>query len=97
VAALQALDEGMAQLEAAQRAEGATLRVGLAGTAVVPLAGETMRLFAERHPGVDLKVSDAGLNAFASRGKPRAWAVGATAAMVTPSAQAEAPSARPDT
>ncbi|HEY1277763.1 MAG TPA: LysR family transcriptional regulator [Thermoleophilaceae bacterium] len=62
VAALQALDGGVAELEAAQRARRATLRVGLAGTAIVPLAGETVRLFAERHPDVELKVSNAGLN-----------------------------------
>src|SRR4051812_4857796 len=62
VATLEALDAGLGQLEATQRAEGATLRVGLSGTATVPLAGETMRLFAERHADVELKVSNAGLN-----------------------------------
>jgi DNA-binding transcriptional LysR family regulator len=62
LAALQALDEGVAKVEASQRAEGATLRVGMAGTAMVPLVGETMRVFAERHPGVELEVSNAGLN-----------------------------------
>jgi DNA-binding transcriptional LysR family regulator len=62
VAALQALDAGVAELEAAQRAERATLRVGLAGTAMVPLAGETLRRFGERHPDVKLRVSNTGLN-----------------------------------
>jgi DNA-binding transcriptional LysR family regulator len=62
VAALTALDDGMAKLEAARRAEGATLRVGLAGTAMVPIASETMRLFRERHPEVELKASNVGLN-----------------------------------
>jgi DNA-binding transcriptional LysR family regulator len=61
-AALAALDAGVAELEAARRAERATLRVGLAGTAMVPIAGETMRRFAERHPGVELQVSNAGLD-----------------------------------
>jgi DNA-binding transcriptional LysR family regulator len=62
VVALAALDAGVAELEAARRAERSTLRVGLSGTAVVPLAGETMRLFAERHPDVELKVSNTGLS-----------------------------------
>jgi DNA-binding transcriptional LysR family regulator len=61
-AALEALDAGVARLEAARRAERSTLRVGLSGTAMVPIAGETMRLFAERHPDVALKVSNTGLN-----------------------------------
>jgi DNA-binding transcriptional LysR family regulator len=61
-ATLRALDAGVAELEAAQRARRATLRVGLAGTAMVPLAGETMRVFAARHPEVELKVSNAGLS-----------------------------------
>jgi DNA-binding transcriptional LysR family regulator len=61
-AALAALDAGVAELEAARRAERATLRVGLSGTAMVPIAGETMRRFAERHPGVELQVSNAGLD-----------------------------------
>src|SRR3954449_10227755 len=62
VAALEALDAGLAALEAAQRAERATLRVGLAGTAMVPLAGETLRRFTERHPKVELRVSNTGIN-----------------------------------
>lgn len=59
VAVLEALDAGVAELEAAGRA---TLRVGLSGTAIVPITGETVRVFAERHPEVELKVSNAGLN-----------------------------------
>jgi DNA-binding transcriptional LysR family regulator len=62
VATLAALDAGIGQLEAVRRAESATLRVGLSGTATVPLATATMRLFAERHPEVNLVVSNAGLN-----------------------------------
>jgi DNA-binding transcriptional LysR family regulator len=62
VSALGALDEGVGLLELARRAEHALLRVGLSGTAMVPLVSETMRLFAERHPGVKLKVSNTGLN-----------------------------------
>jgi DNA-binding transcriptional LysR family regulator len=62
VSALGALDEGVGLLESARRAEHALLRVGLSGTAMVPLVSETMRLFAERHPGVKLKVSNTGLN-----------------------------------
>jgi DNA-binding transcriptional LysR family regulator len=60
--ALRALDAGVEELEAARRAARATLRVGLSGTAMVPLVGETMRLFAERHPDLQLKVSNTGLN-----------------------------------
>jgi DNA-binding transcriptional LysR family regulator len=62
VATLAALDGGMSELEAARRAEGATLRVGLSGTAMVPAAGETMRRFAKLHPDVELVVSNTGLN-----------------------------------
>lgn len=62
VATLAALDAGVAQLEAARRAESATLRVGLSGTATVPVASATMRLFAERYPDVTLVASNAGLN-----------------------------------
>jgi hypothetical protein len=29
---------------------------------MVPIANETLRLFAERHPQVELEVSNAGLN-----------------------------------
>lgn len=61
-ATLQALDAGMELVEAARRAQRATLRVGLSGTAMVPVVGETMRLFKERHPEVELQVSNAGLN-----------------------------------
>ena len=62
VATLAALDGGMRALEAARRAERATLRVGLSGTAMVPAAGETMRRFAKRHPDVELVVSNTGLD-----------------------------------
>jgi DNA-binding transcriptional LysR family regulator len=62
VATLAALDTAVGQLEAARRAESATLRVGLSGTAMVPVVSATMRLFAERHPEVNLVVSNAGLN-----------------------------------
>src|SRR5262245_5025682 len=58
-AALEALDAGTRQLAAAQRA---LLRVGLSGTAILPVVSETMHLFAERHPEVELRVSNAGLN-----------------------------------
>src|SRR3954451_11363646 len=61
-AALQALDTGTGLLEAAQHAERATLRVGMSGTAFVPLTGETLRRFAERHPDIQLQVSNRGLN-----------------------------------
>jgi DNA-binding transcriptional LysR family regulator len=59
LAALEALDAGTTQLAAAQRA---VLRVGLSGTAIVPAVSETMHLFAERHPDVELRVANAGLN-----------------------------------
>ena len=45
VAVLDALDAGVGLLEAARRAERATLRVGMSGTAIVPVASQTMRLF----------------------------------------------------
>jgi DNA-binding transcriptional LysR family regulator len=61
-AVLEALDAGIEELEAAQRATGAVLRVGLSGTAMVPVASETMRRFSERHPDIRLVVSNAGLN-----------------------------------
>jgi DNA-binding transcriptional LysR family regulator len=61
-ATLEALDAGMRGLEAAQRAQRATLRIGLSGTSMVPAIGVAMRRFAERHPEVELKVSNAGLN-----------------------------------
>jgi DNA-binding transcriptional LysR family regulator len=59
LAALEALDAGTKQLAATQRA---VLRVGLSGTAIVPVVSETMHLFAERHPDVELRVANAGLN-----------------------------------
>ena len=59
---LQTLDAGTSQLEAARRAAGATLRVGLSATSMVPLTSETMRRFSQRHPDVRLAVSNAGLN-----------------------------------
>lgn len=62
IAALQALDAGVSRLEAALRAQRATLRVGLSGTSTVPLVNETMRRFGERHPGVELQVSNTGLD-----------------------------------
>src|SRR5438045_4070177 len=62
VATLEALDAGMRALEAAQRAQRATLRVGLSGTSMVPQVGTALRRFAERHPEVELKVSNSGLN-----------------------------------
>jgi DNA-binding transcriptional LysR family regulator len=61
-ATIDALDRGVAELDAARRAAQATLRVGLSGTAMVPLVGETMRRFAERHPGVELTVANSGLD-----------------------------------
>jgi DNA-binding transcriptional LysR family regulator len=61
-ATLHALDMGIGLLEATRRAERSTLRVGLSGTAMVPVVGETVRRFRERHPEVELKVSNAGLN-----------------------------------
>ena len=62
VAALAALDAGTGELEAALRSQRATLRVGLSGTAMVSVVSETMRLFAERHPDVELQVSNTGLD-----------------------------------
>ena len=62
VAALEAFDAGVELLESARRTERARLRVGLSGTAMVPVVSETMRLFNERHPDVELSVSNAGLN-----------------------------------
>ena len=61
-AALAALEAGLQELEADRRAARATLRVGLSGTAMVPLTGETMRRFAAAHPGVELVVTNVGLN-----------------------------------
>jgi DNA-binding transcriptional LysR family regulator len=59
---LDALDAGIGALEDARRAARATLRVGLSATSMVPLTGETMRRFGERHPEVRLAVSNAGLD-----------------------------------
>src|SRR3954469_13350669 len=59
--ALAALDAGLGELEALRRSERATLRVGLSGTAMVPLVGEIIGRFAERHPAGELEVSHAGL------------------------------------
>jgi DNA-binding transcriptional LysR family regulator len=61
VAVLRALDAGVEELAAALRATRSTLRVGLSGTAMVPVVNETLRVFGERHPGVELQVSNAGL------------------------------------
>ena len=61
-AILQALDTATAELDAARRAERVTLRVGMSGTAMVPLVGEAVRRFAEQHPEVELVVSNAGLH-----------------------------------
>jgi DNA-binding transcriptional LysR family regulator len=60
-AVLAALDAGLGELEATRRAARATLRVGLATTAVVPLVGETLRRFAADHPDVHLAVSNHGM------------------------------------
>ncbi len=62
VSVLAALDAGIGELAAARRAEQATLRVGLAGTAMVPGVSETLRRFAERHPEIELQVSNTGLS-----------------------------------
>jgi DNA-binding transcriptional LysR family regulator len=62
VAALEALDAGVALLESARGAERARLRVGLSATAMVPVVSETMRLLNERYPDVELTVANAGLN-----------------------------------
>ena len=62
IAALADLDAGISVLGAAARANRATLRVGLSGTATVPVVSETMRIFAERHPEVELKATNFGLN-----------------------------------
>src|SRR4051812_49570523 len=55
---LEALDTATAELEAARRAERVTLRVGMSGTAMVPLVGDTVRRFGERHPEVRLVLSN---------------------------------------
>ncbi len=61
-ATLAALDAGTNALQEARRAARRTLRVGLSGTAMVPVTGRTMRRFAERHPDVELVVSNTGLD-----------------------------------
>ena len=61
VASLEAFDSGARLIESARRAEQSSLRVGLSATAMVPVVSETMRLFTERHPDVELTVSNAGL------------------------------------
>ena len=60
-AAIAALDAGLDELESARRTARATLRVGLATTAVVPLVSETLRRFAAQRPDVNLAVSNHGL------------------------------------
>jgi DNA-binding transcriptional LysR family regulator len=60
-AVLAALDAGLGELEASRRAARATLRVGLATTAVVPVVGETLRRFAEDRPDVHLAVNNYGM------------------------------------
>jgi DNA-binding transcriptional LysR family regulator len=60
-AVLSALDAGLGELEAARRAARATLRVGLATTAVVPLVRETLRRFASDRPEIHLAVSNHGM------------------------------------
>jgi DNA-binding transcriptional LysR family regulator len=62
VATLETLDAGLGELEAARRAVRTTLRVGMSGTAMVPVVSETMRVFSERNPEVELEVSNAGLD-----------------------------------
>jgi DNA-binding transcriptional LysR family regulator len=61
-AALDALDAAAKELAALHRAERATLRVGMSAVAMVPLVGETIREFSERHPEVVLVVSNTPLN-----------------------------------
>jgi DNA-binding transcriptional LysR family regulator len=62
LATLEALDAGVSALDSARRIERPVLKVGLSATAMVPAVSETMRLFAERHPEVELRVSNAGLD-----------------------------------
>jgi DNA-binding transcriptional LysR family regulator len=62
VAALERLDAGIAAVDTASRDQGATLRVGLSGTAMVAAVTETMRLFSERHPEVRLEIANSGLH-----------------------------------
>jgi len=61
-AVLEALDAAAQELESARRAAQVTLRVGMSGTAMVPLVGETIRLFAEEHPDVRLELANTPLN-----------------------------------
>jgi DNA-binding transcriptional LysR family regulator len=58
---LAALDAGLGELETARRAARATLRVGLATTAVVPIVGEALRRFGEERADVHLEVSNHGM------------------------------------
>ena len=60
-AVLAALDAGLGELEATRRAALATLRVGLATTAVVPLVRDTLRRFASARPDIHLAVSNHGM------------------------------------
>src|SRR3954452_19861325 len=60
-AVLVALDVGLGELEATRRVARATLRVGLATTAVVPVVSETLRRFAEDRPDIRLAVSNHGM------------------------------------
>jgi DNA-binding transcriptional LysR family regulator len=62
VATVEALDAGVSELEAHRRTEHAVLRVGLSGTAMVAMVNETMRLFAQRNPEIELRASNAGLH-----------------------------------
>jgi DNA-binding transcriptional LysR family regulator len=62
VATLQALDAGTEAIEALARSERATLRVGMSGTAMVPQVSETVRVFRERHPDVELRIANSGLD-----------------------------------
>jgi DNA-binding transcriptional LysR family regulator len=61
-AALAALDAASGELDALKRAQRTTLRVGMSGTAMVALVGETIRRFSERYPDVVLAVSNTPLN-----------------------------------
>jgi DNA-binding transcriptional LysR family regulator len=61
-AALEALGAAMDELDALRRSERDVLRVGMSGTAMVPQVGDAVRAFAERHPEVELVISNAGLH-----------------------------------
>jgi DNA-binding transcriptional LysR family regulator len=62
-AALAAVEAGVREVEAAGGGQRRRLRVGLSGTAVVALTGETLRRFAAAHPEVELVVTNAPLSA----------------------------------